>query len=76
MLQQAKVEEFETPDLSHKEFLKIDRDYEKAARVIDLMYVDVRSDGILRVKKGKGFFYSYHGKTLRDKDLLERIRNW
>lgn len=74
MLQQAKVDEFETPELSHKEFLKIDRDYEKAAKVVDLVYVDVKEEGITRNKKGKGFYYSYKGKTVTDKDQLERIR--
>lgn len=69
-----KVSELETLDLSHKEFLKIDRDYQKAAEVAELVYVNVNSEGITRIKKGKGFTYTYQGKVLKDKDHLERIR--
>jgi DNA topoisomerase-1 len=61
-------------DLSHKEFLAIDRDYQKAAEIADLVYVNVNSDGITRVKKGKGFAYVYQGKAIKDKNQLERIR--
>jgi DNA topoisomerase-1 len=76
MLQSDKevAAELESVDLSHKEFLKIDRDYQKAAEVADLVYVNVNSEGILRVKKGKGFTYLYQGKNLKDKNQLDRIR--
>ena len=59
--------------LSHKEFLKIDRDYEKAAKVVDLVYVTDSVPGISRVKKGKGFSYLYQGKVLSSKDEINRI---
>ena len=59
--------------LSHKEFLKIDRDYEKAAKVVDLVYVTDSVPGIRRVKKGKGFSYLYQGKVLSSKDEINRI---
>jgi DNA topoisomerase-1 len=61
-------------ELSHKEFLKIDKDYTKAAKVADLVYVNDKSAGIRRLKKGKGFVYIYDNKPLKDKKELERIR--
>jgi DNA topoisomerase-1 len=64
----------ETVQLSHKEFLKIDKDYIKAAKMADLSYVNDKQKGINRIKKGKGFAYIYDNKTLKDKAQLERIR--
>jgi DNA topoisomerase-1 len=61
-------------ELSHKEFLKIDRDYIKAAKMADLLYVTDREPGISRIRKGKGFAYLYPDKPLRDDEQLERIR--
>ncbi|MGE5520625.1 MAG: DNA topoisomerase IB [Candidatus Dadabacteria bacterium] len=61
-------------DLTHKEFLKIDRDYGKAAKVADLVYVNDKSPGITRIKKESGFIYKYDDKTIKDKQELERIR--
>lgn len=62
------------PELSHREFLKIDKDYSKAARMADLVYVNDKTPGIQRVKKGKGFVYTCDNKPLKDKATLERIR--
>lgn len=64
----------ETPSLSHKQFLKIDKDYSKAAKVADLHYVSDRDTGIKRNRKGDGFTYTLDGKTIRDKETLDRIR--
>lgn len=61
-------------ELSHKEFLKIDRDYSKAAKVADLVYVNDKQPGISRLKKGKGFAYIYDNKPLKEKEEIERIR--
>lgn len=61
-------------ELSHKEFLKIDKDYEKAAKAADLVYVNDKDRGIKRVKKGAGFSYILDNKPLKDKAQLERIR--
>jgi DNA topoisomerase I len=61
-------------ELSHKEFLKIDKDYSKAAKVADLVYVHDKSPGISRLKKGKGFVYIYDDKPLKDKAEITRIR--
>ncbi|MBD0283984.1 MAG: DNA topoisomerase IB [Flavisolibacter sp.] len=60
--------------LSHKEILKIDKDYTKAARVADLVYVNDQEPGISRIKKGTGFTYIFNGETLEDEEQLERIR--
>ena len=57
----------EVIELSHREFLKIDKDYSKAAKVADLMYVNDKSPGISRLKKGKGFVYIYDNRPLKDK---------
>jgi DNA topoisomerase I len=61
-------------ELSHKEFLRIDKDYSRAAKVADLVYVSDKDAGIKRAKKGKGFVYLMNGKAVKDKALLERIR--
>jgi DNA topoisomerase I len=61
-------------ELSHKEFLKIDKDYNKAAKAADLVYVNDKDSGINRVKKGKGFVYVYDNKPLKEPAEIERIR--
>lgn len=63
-----------TIELSHKEFLKIDKDYNAAAQKADLVYVSDQQPGIQRLKKGKGFAYLYKGKAMKDKTEIERIR--
>lgn len=64
----------EVPELSHKEFLKIDRDYETAARVADLIYVSDQQPGIQRVKHGEAFEYLLGRKKIRNASELTRIR--
>ena len=64
----------EVVQLSHKEFLKIDKDYSQAAKVADLRYVSDKQPGIQRVKKGQGFTYIYDGEPLTDEAELERIK--
>jgi DNA topoisomerase-1 len=61
-------------ELSHNDFLKIDRNYEQAAQVVKLVYVSDTSPGISRIKKGKGFTYVFDGKIVRDKVVLARIK--
>jgi DNA topoisomerase-1 len=60
--------------LSHKELLQVDRDYEKAASVAHLIYVNDSQPGITRLKKGKGYCYKLAGRTINDKTELQRIR--
>ena len=74
MPQHAKKDEADVLALSHKEFLRIDRDYEKAAEVAALVYVNVQSKGIERLKRGKGFAYIYDDKPLKEKAQIERIK--
>src|SRR5829696_5156724 len=61
-------------DLSHKEFLKIDKDYTKAAKMADLVYVNDKDPGISRQKKGTGFVYYLGDEQVKDEDLLLRIK--
>lgn len=61
-------------ELSHKEFLKIDKDYIKTAKAADLLYVNDKEPGIARLKKGNGFAYIYDNKPLKDKAQKERIK--
>ena len=67
-------EEQEIIELSHRELISIGRDAQKTAEAADLLYVNVSSEGITRVKKGKGFSYTYQGNVVKDKKLLDRIR--
>jgi DNA topoisomerase-1 len=60
--------------LSHKEFLKVDRNYEKAAAAARLVYVKDSDPGIQRRKSGKGFTYIYDSKPLKGEAQLERIK--
>jgi DNA topoisomerase I len=62
------------PALSHKEFLKVDKDYERAASAANLIYVSDSQPGIKRVKKGKGYAYFYNNQLLKDKSEIQRIR--
>ena len=59
--------------LTHSEFLQIERDPEKAAAAIDLLYVSDRQPGIARIKKGKGFSYRFKDRVLKDREQLARI---
>lgn len=61
-------------DLSHREFLTIDKDYERAAAVVDLIYVRDNVPGITRKPGKNGFLYHYKGKLISDPDVLARIR--
>lgn len=60
--------------LSHKAILAVHRNYEEAASVVKLIYVNDNLPGIVRVKKGKNFTYLYRDKPLTDEMQLERIR--
>jgi DNA topoisomerase-1 len=60
--------------LSHRQFLKTDKDYRGAASAAHLTYVNDRMPGITRIKKGQRFCYSYNGQIIKDEKLLERIK--
>lgn len=60
--------------ISHRRFLQLDKNYEQAAAVAELVYVSDRQPGITRMKKGSGFVYQFLHKPVRDKKVLDRIR--
>lgn len=64
----------ELVQLSHKEFLKIDKDYSKAAKMADLRYVNDKAPGITRIKKGAQFTYILDDKPLQGEEELQRIK--
>jgi DNA topoisomerase-1 len=66
--------EVEEIQLTHKEFLTIDHNYEGAAAAVDLTYVKDSEEGITRVKKGNGFSYTYKNKKVTDQQTLARIK--
>jgi DNA topoisomerase-1 len=63
-----------TVALSHNDFLRIDKNYEAAASIAKLIYVNDKDAGITRVKKGKGFAYFYKEDCIDDQKELERIK--
>lgn len=63
-----------TQILTHRDFLKIDKDYQAAAKVAHLIYVNDKDEGIARIKKGKGFHYAFKGKPVKDQKILDRIQ--
>jgi DNA topoisomerase I len=60
--------------LTHAELLRADKDYEKAAHAVNLVYVRDNMSGIRRFKKGKGFTYIMDDLTLKDTSQLKRIK--
>ena len=60
--------------LSHRDFLRIDKNYEAAASAANLIYVSDKDQGIERVKKGKGFSYYYKDNPIDSEKDLERIK--
>lgn len=61
--------------VTHRQFLKIYRDYAKAATLADLVYVSDTQPGIGRYKKGRGYMYMFEGKPLHKKEDIKRIRS-
>jgi DNA topoisomerase-1 len=61
--------------VTHRQYLKINRDYAKAATLADLVYVSDADPGIIRSKKGRGYMYAYDGKVIRKKEDILRIRS-
>jgi DNA topoisomerase-1 len=66
--------EEEEIDLSHKEFLSLDKDYEQAAAAVDLTYLKDNVPGILRKGSGKNFSYVYKDRPVTDEKTLARIK--
>lgn len=64
----------ENTALSHRQHLLLNKDHKKAAKAAQLVYVSDKQPGIKRLRKGKGFTYTYKNKLLNNKSQLERIR--
>ena len=61
-------------NISHNEFKEITKDYSRTAVIAKLIYVSDKEQGIIRIKKGKGFSYRFKNNIIKDKKHLERIR--
>lgn len=62
------------PEFSHKQFLKVDKNYEHAASLIDLVYVKDSDEGIVRIKKGDKYIYFLNERPIKKDKTVERIR--
>ncbi|MFZ1798596.1 MAG: DNA topoisomerase IB [Chitinophagaceae bacterium] len=62
------------PHITHKQLLKIDKDYEKAASLVNLVYVHDIEPGINRIKKKTKYIYVYDEKEIKDTNELGRIQ--
>lgn len=62
------------PHITHKQLLKIDKDYEKAASLVNLVYVHDIEPGINRIKKKTKYIYVYDEKEIKDTKELGRIQ--
>jgi DNA topoisomerase-1 len=60
--------------LTHAELLRADKDYEKAAHAVNLVYVRDNMPGIRRLRKGKGFSYLLENNTIKDSSQIKRIK--
>jgi DNA topoisomerase-1 len=60
--------------LSHKEFLAAEKDSSKAADAINLIYIKNAEPGIVRIRKGKGFYYLFESKHIKEKKEIDRIK--
>jgi DNA topoisomerase-1 len=60
--------------LSHEKHRMIDKDHRKAARAAHLQYICDNKEGIIRHKRGKGLYYSFKSKPLKNKQELARIK--
>lgn len=61
--------------ISPKKISVLLNDPEKSAHAVHLMYVHDKQPGIKRIKQGKTFCYYLGKKKVRDKKILERIKN-
>lgn len=61
--------------LSEKKIRSMLQDPEKSAQAVHLVYVTDTLPGIIRVKRGKNFSYTYNDKPFKDKDVLQRIKS-
>lgn len=62
------------PKISHKKHLAVIADYEEAASMANLVYVTDTDIGIMRKRTGKGFTYQLREEKVKDKKILNRIK--
>lgn len=62
------------PEISHAAFLKADKNPEKAATLVKLVYVKADEPGIIRLQKGNRFIYVLDDNPLEDEKEMERIK--
>jgi len=60
--------------MPHADIVRLNRDYQKVAKAVRLVYVNDTMPGILRVRKGKGFAYTDAAKRRIDREHLLRIK--
>lgn len=60
--------------ISHKQILKIHNNPLLTADAVNLVYINDQIDGIQRIKKGKGFYYTYNEVAIKDKNTIVRIK--
>jgi DNA topoisomerase I len=60
--------------LKHRDFLKIDKDYEAAASAANLIYVSDKDPGITREKNGKDFVFHSGNEKIKDREITDRIK--
>ncbi|MGC4101961.1 DNA topoisomerase IB [Ferruginibacter sp.] len=62
-------------NIPRRKIKAISKDPEKTAAAVHLVYVHDTQPGIKRIRKGKGFSYTLHNKTVTDKATLQRIKS-
>ena len=62
------------PALTHRQMLNANKDYQHAASVMKLVYVNDQKPGIERIKKGKSYVYMFGKKTVKEEQELDRIK--
>ncbi len=67
-------ETVQLPKLSHRALLTADKNPEKAAMLVKLVYVDTNGPGIIRAQHGKKVTYIFDNKPLKDNKEKDRIR--
>ncbi len=60
--------------LTHQDHQALDKDHREAARAAHLSYVNINTEGILRVGSAGKYKFMYKGQQVKDEDTLERIR--
>ncbi len=60
--------------ISHKQLVKIHHQPALTADGVNLVYINDGIEGIRRIKKGKGFSYTFKEAEVKDKRIINRIK--